>query len=132
GSDWDAIDILLRRSPDDGKTWSEPKRVADVPGPKAKNPAALALKFVNPEDVTCNNPVLIAGRDGAVHFLFCLEYQRCFYTRSDDDGQTFSKPVEITPAFEKFRKDYDWKVLATGPNHGIQLRSGRLLVPVWL
>src|SRR5581483_343588 len=29
-------------------------------------------------------------------------------------------------------KDYDWKVLATGPAHGIQLANGRLVVPVWL
>ena len=27
---------------------------------------------------------------------------------------------------------YDWKVLATGPNHSIQLKNGRLVVPVWL
>ena len=41
-------------------------------------------------------------------------------------------PVEITTAFEGFRAEYDWKVLATGPGHGIQLQSGRLVVPVWL
>src|SRR6185369_12329506 len=49
-----------------------------------------------------------------------------------DDGLTFSSPVEITSAFDKFRSEYDWKVLATGPGHGIQLKNGRLLVPVWL
>jgi sialidase-1 len=27
---------------------------------------------------------------------------------------------------------YDWKVLATGPGHGIQLKTVRLLVPIWL
>ena len=64
--------------------------------------------------------------------LFCLEYMRCFYMRSDDDGVTWSKPVEITSAFEDFHKVYPWKVLATGPNHSIQLTNGRLLVPVWL
>jgi sialidase-1 len=132
GSDWDAIDILLRRSTDGGKTWSEPKKIADVPGPKTKNPAALALKFVNTEDVTYNNPVAIADRDGTVHFLFCLEYMRCFYMRSDDDGVSWSAPVEITGAFEDFHKAYAWKVLATGPDHGIQLKNGRLVVPVWL
>ncbi len=42
------------------------------------------------------------------------------------------KPIEITKTFEAFRKDYDWKVLAPGPNHSIQLKNGRLLVPVWL
>jgi sialidase-1 len=67
-----------------------------------------------------------------VHAIFCLEYARCFYLRSDDDGRTWSKPVEITKAFEAFRSEFDWKVLATGPAHGIQLRSGRLVVPVWL
>lgn len=131
-SDWDDIRILLRRSTDDGRTWSAPKSIADVPGPKVKNPFALRMKNVDPNDVTYNNPVLIAGKDGTVHMLFCLEYMRCFYQRSTDDGLTWSIPTEITAAFEAFRKAYDWKVLATGPNHSIQLRSGRLVVPVWL
>ena len=132
GGDWDAIDILLRRSTDNGKTFDAPKRIADVKGPITKNPVALRLKGVNPSDVTYDNPVLIPDRDGTVHGLFCIEYMRCFYMRSADDGVTWSTPVEITPAFEKFRKAYDWRVLATGPDHGIQLKSGRLIVPVWL
>lgn len=131
-SDWDDIRILLRRSSDDGKTWSTAKSIADVPGPKEKNPLALKMKNVDPNDVTYNNPVLIAGKDGAVHMLFCLEYMRVFYQRSDDDGITFSSPTEVTAAFDGFKKDYDWKVLATGPNHSIQLKNGRLVVPVWL
>ncbi|MGH9844398.1 MAG: sialidase family protein [Blastocatellia bacterium] len=130
--DWNTIDILLRRSTDGGKTWDAPRKIANVEGPKTKNPAALAQKLANPDDVTYNNAVMIADKSGAVHFLFCLEYMRCFYARSDDDGLTFSKPVEITATFEQFRSEYNWKVLATGPGHGIQLRNGRLLVPVWL
>ncbi len=132
GHDWDDIDILLRRSTDDGKTWSEAKKIVHVDGPKQKNPFALRLKRTDPKTVTYNNPVLIADRDGTVHMVFCLEYMRCFYQRSDDDGNTWSKPIETTKTFEAFRKGYDWKVLATGPNHGIQLKNGRLLVPVWL
>ncbi|MCA9085026.1 MAG: exo-alpha-sialidase, partial [Planctomycetaceae bacterium] len=137
GSDWDDIDILLRRSTDDGRTWSNPQKIVNVDGPKQKNPFSLLLKNTNPETVTYNNPVLIADRDGTVHLLFCLEYMRCFYQRSDDDGISWSTPVEITSVFEGFRSAYDWKVLATGPNHGIQLsqrhpNSGRLIVPVWL
>jgi sialidase-1 len=132
GSDWDDIHILLRRSTDDGKTWSESKSIADVPGPKAKNPFSLKLKKTDPKTVTYNNPVLIADKNGTVHMLFCLEYMRCFYQRSTDDGMSWSTPTEITPIFEGFRKAYDWKVLATGPDHSIQLRTGRLIVPVWL
>lgn len=131
-SDWDDIRILLRRSTDEGKTWSAPKSIANLEGPKTKNPFALKMKNVDPNDVTYNNPVLIADKDGTVHMLFCLEYMRVFYQRSDDDGLTFSSPTEITAAFDAFRKDYDWKVLATGPNHSIQLKTGRIVVPVWL
>ena len=131
-SDWDDIRILLRRSTDEGKTWSAPKSIAEVPGPKSKNPFSLRMKNVDPNDVTYNNPVLIADRDGTVHMLFCLEYMRCFYQRSENDGVTWSAPVEITGAFEKFKSAYDWKVLASGPDHAIQLKNGHLVVPVWL
>lgn len=131
-SDWDTIDIMLRRSTDGGKTWQARHKIADVPGPKMKNPVALAQKLAAPDDVTYNNPVAFAAKDGSVHFLFCLEYARCFYMRSDDDGQSWSRPVEITSTFESFRPDYDWRVLATGPGHGIELKSGRLVVPVWI
>jgi len=131
-SDWDDIKILLRRSTDDGKTWSAAQSIANVPGPKTKNPFALAMKNVDPKDVTYNNPVLIADQDGTVHMLFCLEYERVFYQRSEDDGLSWSTPVEITTTFDAFKKDYAWKVLATGPNHSIQLKTGRLVVPVWL
>lgn len=130
--DWGTIDILLRRSTDGGKTWGVRTNIAHVPGPKAKNPVALAQKLATMDEVTYNNPVAIPDSNGAVHFLFCLEYARCFYLRTDDDGVTFSAPVEITASFDKFRPEYEWKVLATGPGHGIQLKTGRLVVPVWL
>src|SRR5437762_13040473 len=44
-SDWDTIDIYLRRSTDGGKTFSQRQKIADVPGPKTKNPVALAQKL---------------------------------------------------------------------------------------
>lgn len=130
--DWGAIDILLRRSTNNGATWLPRTTIAAVPGPKAKNPVAIAQKLATPGEVTYNNPVAIAHASGGVSFLFCLEYARCFAMNSDDDGVTWSKPIEITASFDKFRPEYDWKVLATGPGHGIQLKAGRLVVPVWL
>ncbi len=130
--DWGTIDLYLRRSADGGRTWGPRQKIAGVPGPKSKNPVALAQKLAQPGEVTYNNPVAIADEGGVVHLLFCLEYARCFYTRSQDEGATWSDPKEITATFDKFRPDYDWKVLATGPGHGIALRAGRLVVPVWI
>jgi sialidase-1 len=131
-SDWDGIDLVVRRSHDHGETWTPQQVVGKLRGPVAQNPAAASRG--RPADViTYNNPIVIAGRGkGVVHFLFCVEYQRAFYMRSGDSGRTFSAPVEITSTFDGFRPEYAWKVLATGPGHGIELRNGRLIVPVWL
>jgi sialidase-1 len=112
--DWEDIDVYLRRSTDGGKTWSPRQLICD-----SKNN-------------TVNNPVAIVDRSGRIHFMYCIDYARCYYTHSDDHGQTFAASREITDTFEEFRRDYDWNVIATGPGHGIQLNNGRLLVPVWL
>jgi len=130
--DWGQIDLMLRRSEDGGKTWDAQRKLV-TPGPIPKNAVAVRQGLGKEGEVTVNNPVAIADRKrGRVHFLYCVEYARCYYLRSEDDGKTFSRPVDLTATFEKFRPEYDWKVIATGPGHGIQLRSGRLLIPVWL
>jgi len=130
------IEIHLRRSTDGGRTWSPPKQVAHL-GPRlARNPHMPEDKkkkdMGGPNEQTVNNPVAIAGRDGTVHLLYCVEYMRCFHIRSDDDGVTWSAPVEITSAFDQFRPELDWQVIATGPGHAVQLKSGRLAAPFWM
>jgi sialidase-1 len=46
-------------------------------------------------------------------------------TRSADDGVTWSAPQEITSSVKR----PEWTWYATGPGNGIQLRSGRLVIP---
>ena len=133
GGDWSTIDIRMRRSLDGGKTWEMSRKISKAPGKVHQNEVALAKGLAKPGEVTMNNPVMIPdAKAGAIHFLHCIEYARCYYRKSLDDGKTFSKAVDITDTFELFRKDYGWKVLATGPGHGIRTRSGRLIVPVWM
>lgn len=129
-ADWGEIEVHLRRSTDGGKSWQTPQRIAHR-GPRIegnpRNPQA------GQREQTVNNPVAIVDRaSGEIALLYCINYARCFSIRSADDGVTWSDPVEITATFEPFRKRYDWKVIATGPGHGIQLRSGRMVVPIWL
>jgi sialidase-1 len=128
-SDWGEIEVHLRRSTDGGITWSDPQKIAH----RGNRIQGQSGNTATDAEQTVNNPVAIVDRiTGSVEFLYCVNYARCFSIRSTDDGVTWSDPVEITAAFEAFRPHCSWKVLATGPGHGIQLRSGRLVVPVWL
>jgi sialidase-1 len=129
-SDWGEIEIHLRRSIDGGKTWLPSQHIAH----SAKRIEGNPRKAEGGErEQTVNNPVAIVDRQtGNIEFLYCVNYARCFSMRSVDDGLTWSEPVEITASFEPFRKKYDWKVIATGPGHGLQIKSGRLVVPIWL
>lgn len=122
--DWADIDIALRRSTDGGRSWS-PMRIIAGRG-----------------SMTVDNPVPIVDREtGAIHFLFQVNYAQLYYMRSDDDGETFSTPVDITEAAHGFRRGpvagesamrYGWNVVAPGPGHGIQLSNRRLLSTIWM
>ncbi|TNH00172.1 hypothetical protein FHQ28_08535, partial [Pasteurellaceae bacterium USgator11] len=48
-------------------------------------------------------------------------------THSDDNGETWSNPVDLTPQVKA-----DWmRFLGTGPGTGIQLKDGTLIMPVY-
>ena len=118
GGDWDFNDVVMRRSTDGGLTWDEQRlvvRSADYGEGPASN--------------FCPIPDAEAG---CVHALFCHNYERIFYTRSTDDGATWSTPREITASALAYREEYPWRVIATGPGHGIRTRGGRLVVPLWM
>ena len=113
GGDWSAIDIGMQKSTDDGKTWSQTRIL--ISG-KGRN--------------TMNNPVMIA--DGStLWLLFCENYKRVFITKSEDSGETFCEPTELTHTIECLTQKTFWSVLAVGPGHGIALPDGNLLIPVW-
>ena len=77
---------------------------------------------------TCGNPCpVVDGHTGTILLPFCKDNQQVFLTRSEDDGQTWCEPEDISAGV----KDSLWSYVGTGPGHGIQLTSGRLLIPAW-
>ena len=114
--DWAMMDILCQRSTDGGETFSPFASLAN--GTEAHP--------------TVNNPVMMQGKDGVIHFLYCEDYStkggRVLHRTSSDDGVTWSAPVDIT----RFTAPEERTCFALGPGHGICLSDGTLLVPVWL
>jgi sialidase-1 len=118
GGDWDGNDLVMRRSDNGGETWDDMRVV-------------VACDTYGPGPIS-NFSMISDRNDGGVHALYCHNYARVFSTRSDDDGASWSDPIEITATLELWQEDYPWKVIATGPGHGIQLKNGRYLIPVWM
>lgn len=114
-SDWAVIRLVMRRSTDGGKTWGPVTVLAE----DGKN--------------VVDNPVTIWDESAkTLHFLYQTNYERVWYKRSTDGGVTFTEAVDITGQLSRFQELYKWNVIAPGPGHGIQMKSGRLVVPVWL
>ncbi|XP_067394768.1 sialidase-4 [Emydura macquarii macquarii] len=55
---------------------------------------------------------------------------RLCYVSSSDQGQSWSKATDVTQTVIG-RSIADWATFALGPGHGIQLKSGRLLLPAY-
>jgi sialidase-1 len=121
GRDSDQIDLFLRRSFDGGKSFDEVQVVATEEDWVCGNPAPVQDR----ETGTIWLPFCKNLRDGKQSMICAGKAQRTVWiTHSDDDGETWSEPDEITSSV----KMPDWSWYATGPGHAIQLQSGRMVV----
>lgn len=117
GSDHGAHHIVMKRSTDKGKSFGASQiLVESVNGQCWANPTAL-----------------VDRKTGNLFLFYALNehnaQSRVFYKQSKNDGKTWSAPVEITALFSPNK--HEWTFHLPGPGHGIQLKDGRLVVPVW-
>ena len=128
-SDTGDIDLVMRRSTDGGRSWGPVRKVWDDGGN------------------TCGNPCPVVDRStGTIHMWMTWNHgkdhesriktgksqyggRKPYYAVSTDDGQTWSKPRDMSEMVDR----HGWGWYATGPGVGIQLRrgehKGRLLIP---
>lgn len=107
--DYDTVELFLRRSFDNGRTWA-PRQLLVADG-----------------DRTCGNPCPVVDGD-TIWLPFTKDNQQVFVIHSTDDGASWSELAEITASV----RDPAWTYIGTGPGHGIRLQSGRLLIPSWV
>lgn len=110
------INIVIRRSTDNGITWSNIETVVDFPlGKSASDPSMIVDKITNNIFLFYNYMDLDNEKD--VYYLHVV--------KSSDNGKTWSKPEDITSQIAKPEWKNDFKFITSG--RGIQTTSGKLL-----
>ncbi|GGJ83928.1 sialidase family protein [Parabacteroides faecis] len=131
------VDIGVSRSTDKGQTW-EPMRVAMTFGetgglPHAQNGVGDPSILV---DEKTNTIWIVAawthgmgnGRAwwNSMPGMTPDETAQLMLVKSEDDGKTWSEPINITSQV----KDPSWYFLLQGPGRGITMQDGTLVFPI--
>jgi len=118
------IDLVLKRSFDGGRTWRSMQVIWDDGENTCGNPCPVVERSTGTIWLLLTHNL---GRDTEAKIVDGTSdgSRTVWVSKSTDDGATWSKPTEITRDVK--RRDWTW--YATGPGIGIQLRSGRLVIP---
>ena len=118
------IDLVLKRSADNGRSWSSLAVIGDNgpntfgnPCPVIDRTTGTILLLATQNRGTDAEKDIIAGTSQGTRTVWVM--------KSGDDSATWSAPSEITSSVKR----PDWTWYATGPGVGIQTRAGRIVIP---
>jgi sialidase-1 len=118
------IDIVVRRSRDNGRSWSKLEVVADDGKNTLGNPCALVDSSTKTVWLAFTRS-LGSDTEAAIVAGTSREQTRVLLTKTVNDCDDWAKPVDITAT----TKHPNWTWYGTGPGVGIQLKNGRLVIP---
>lgn len=116
--DRSVMSVVYKRSDAGGENWSENIVLAD----------GFATNQI------ISDPLMVVGNNNRIHCFYCVDNAKEWkggwvaYVFSDDDGLTWSLPKDISVATNPKERG----LFATGPGHGICLKDGTIIIPIWL
>lgn len=119
-SDTGNIDLVMKRSEDKGKTWSDLQIIWDDSLNVCGNPAPVL------DSKTGKIHLLLTWNLGEDHESEIIaqtstDTRRVYVLSSDDNGLNWTTPKEITNS----TKETNWTWYATGPGSGMQVSQGK-------
>ena len=140
--DFGDINVVMKRSSDKGKSWSELTTLVDNDSLQAGNPAPVVDRM-DPEFP--NGRIFLFFNTGNNHEGEVRKgkgLREAWYITSSDNGATWTDPVNITLQVHRPKQPHihpsydfaeDWRSYANTPGHALQFTSGkyrgRIFVP---
>ena len=110
------INIVIRRSQDHGRSWSEIERIVDFPMGRSASDPSMIVDRVTREIILFYN-FMDLDREKDIYYLHVI--------KSSDHGKSWSEPEDITKQISKDEWHKDFKFITSG--RGIQTSTGKLL-----
>ena len=130
------IDIGMNRSTDGGQNWESMQVIMDMGewGGKPQGENGIgdpAILFDNQTNTIWVAAIWAHGHPGKRNWhaskpgIEPTETSQLMLSKSEDDGLTWSAPINLTPLI----KDPKWHLLLQGPGRGITMDNGTLVFP---
>lgn len=131
--DFGKIKIVMKRSTDNGRKWSGISIIAENGNYVTGNPSLVvdAMNPLHPNRIFLSYNIC---KNNETDIMYGKGVRETMVKYSDDDGYTWSNPVNITASVSKpkqnteeyhYNFEEDWRWYAVSPCHAIQLTKGK-------